>query len=210
MKTLICIPAMDMVHTAFMKSLLGLRIVGQATYSIRCSSLIYDSRNSLVKEALENGFDRILWLDSDMVFDPDLMERLSARLDEGMDFVSGIYFKRKAPIRPVIYKDIGYYKDGENYTPAAITYDDYPKDSVFPIKGCGFGCVMHTTALAKKVLDKYGLPFSPVMGFGEDLSFCGRLTELGIPMWCDSSIKAGHVSQGIVTEENYTGGGADA
>lgn len=210
MRTLICIPCMDMVHTAFIQSILGLRIKGECTYSLRCSSLVYDARNSLVKEAVEKGFDRMLWFDSDMTFQTDTLERLSARLDEGYDLVSGIYFKRKAPIKPVIYKDLGYYKQGDAYTPAAICYEDYPKDSLFEIKGCGFGCVMHTVELAKKVLDKYGLPFSPVQGFGEDLSFCGRVTELGVKMFCDSSIKCGHVSQGIVTEADYIGGGENA
>ena len=206
MKTLICIPCMDMVHTAFLQSLLGLKLVGECGYSLRCSSLIYDARNSLVKEAIERGFDRMLWFDSDMTFNKDTMERLSARVDDGAEIVSGIYFKRKAPIKPVVYKDIGYYKDGNNYTPAAIGYDDYPKDSYFECKGFGFGCVMHTVDLAKRVVEKYGLPFSPVMGFGEDLSFCGRLTEIGVKMMCDSSIKCGHISQGVVTEKDYERG----
>ena len=210
MKTLMCIPCMDMVHTAFMKSLLGLRPVGECGYSIRCSSLIYDARNSLVKEAIERGFDRMLWLDSDMTFETDLMERLSARMDEGLDIVSGIYFKRRKPIKPVIYKDIGYYKQGSNYTPAALSYDDYPKESLFEVKGFGFGCVLHSVDIAKKVQEKYGLPFSPVMGFGEDLSFCGRLTELSVKMWVDSSVKCGHVSQSVVSEEDYERGMHDA
>lgn len=56
-KTLICIPCMDMVHTAFMQSLLGLKIVGEASCSIKTSSLIYDARNGLTKEAVEGGYD---------------------------------------------------------------------------------------------------------------------------------------------------------
>ena len=151
MKTLICIPCMDMVHTEFMKSLLGMRRVGDTKYTISCSSLIYDARNNMARRAVREGFDRVLWLDSDMSFEPDLMERLSARLDEGLEYVSGLYFTRKAPVRPVLYKECGYYeKDGE-VSPVAIWYDDYPRESLFKVEATGFGGVMMTTALIEKV-----------------------------------------------------------
>lgn len=204
MKTLIAIPCMDMVHTEFMKSLLGMRRVGETKFMISCSSLIYDARNAMARKAVNEGYDRILWLDSDMSFDPDLMERLSAHLDDGKEFISGIYFTRKAPVRPVLYKECGYYDmGGGSVSPKAVWYDDYPKDSLFPIKASGFGGVMLTTELIKKVADQYGLPFAPMLGFGEDLSFCARATECGAELWCDSTIKMGHVGLGTITENVY-------
>ena len=203
MKTLICIPCMDMVHTEFMKSLLGMRRVGDTKYTISCSSLIYDARNNMARRAVREGFDRVLWLDSDMSFEPDLMERLSARLDEGLEYVSGLYFTRKAPVRPVLYKECGYYeKDGE-VSPVAIWYDDYPRESLFKVEATGFGGVMMTTALIEKVAGKFGLPFAPMLGFGEDLSFCGRVSQVGGEMWVDSTIKMGHVGLGTITEDVY-------
>ncbi len=72
MRTLICIPCLDMVHTEFMRNLLSLRIIGEAQFAIAQSSLVYDSRNILSVQAICDGFDRTLWLDSDMTFDPDL------------------------------------------------------------------------------------------------------------------------------------------
>ena len=204
MKTLICIPCMDMVHTEFMKSILGMRRVGETKITISCSSLIYDARNHMARRAVDEGFDRLLWLDSDMSFEPDLMERLSARLDEGRDFVSGLYFTRKAPVRPVVYQECGYYqKDDGAAFPVAVWYDDYPRDTIFEVAATGFGGVMMTTECVKKVADKFGLPFAPMLGFGEDLSFCGRATQAGVKMWVDSTIKLGQVGQGTITEEVY-------
>lgn len=204
MKTLICIPCMDMVHTEFMKSLLGMRRPGETRFTISCSSLIYDARNTMAKMAVKNDFDRVLWLDSDMTFDADLMERLSARMDEGKEFVSGIYFTRKAPVRPVLYKECGFFDMGEGAVmPKAVWYDDYPRDSFFQVAATGFGCVMCTTDLIKRVGEQFGLPFAPMLGFGEDLSFCARAAELGTELWCDSTIKCGHVGQGTITEEVY-------
>lgn len=205
MKTLIALPCMDMVHTVFMKSLMGMNRVGQTGFAFSCSSLVYDARNTLAKQAVIEGYDRVLWLDSDMDFEPDLLEKLSADMDEGRELVSGLYFKRKAPIKPVIYKSLGYYKneDESGVTPVAVSYEDYPKDSIFPIAACGFGGCLVSTDLIKRVGDKFGLPFSPIMGFGEDLSFCSRVTDLGVEMFCDSRVKMGHVGLGSITEEVY-------
>lgn len=208
MRTLIAIPCMDMVHTTFLKSVLGMDRVGECRFSITCSSLVYDARNSLAKQAVTEGFDRILWLDSDMDFQTDLLKRLSADLDEGRDFVSGLYFKRRAPFVPVVYKELGYYHSEEldEVSPIAVSYTDYPRDSVFPVAGAGFGGVLMKTEIVKRVGDKFGLPFSPIMGFGEDLSFCMRCKDLGIELYCDSRVKMGHVGLGTITEETFLKG----
>ena len=76
MRTLVAIPCMDMVQTSFMKSLLRLMSVDETQISFRVSSLVYNSRNQLAAEAISQGYDRILFLDSDMVFQPDLLIRL--------------------------------------------------------------------------------------------------------------------------------------
>lgn len=210
MKTLVGIPCMDMVHTEFLKSILQMRKVGECQFTLTCSSLVYDARNTIAKKAITEGFDRLLWLDSDMSFDPSLMERLSARLDEGYDFVTGLYFTRKAPVKPVLYKECGYFEDPDgSVRPVAVWFNDYPRDGFFEIQGCGFGGVMMTTDLIKKVVDKFGVPFAPMLGFGEDLSFCGRVQETGGKMWCDSSIKMGHVGLGTITENIFLSQGGD-
>ena len=56
---------MDSCPTDFLRSLLGLEIVGTAQFTFAQGSLIYDSRNKLCSIALENDFDRVLWLDGD-------------------------------------------------------------------------------------------------------------------------------------------------
>ena len=203
MKTLIAVPCMDMVQTRFFHCCMDLRYVGDIEFSLTESSLIYNARNELAGKAITEGFDRILWLDSDMTFEPDLMEKLSARLDTGMEFVSGLYFKRRQPVAPVVFKACGSYeRDGQEYTFAA-TYDDYPEDTVFEIAACGFGGLMMTTRLVKEVWEKYGYPFSPILGFGEDLSFCCRVNRLGIKMYCDPGIKLGHVGYKTFDESDF-------
>lgn len=203
MKTLVAVPCMDMVQTSFMNSLLRLMSVDETKISFRVSSLVYDSRNLLAGEAVSQGYDRILFLDSDMVFQPDLLIRLSKDMDEGRDYVCGLFFRRKPPYKPVIYKDLHYHRDGLKLDMKLEPYLDYPQNEIFEVAGSGFGAVMMTTELVNKVGDKFGYPFSPEMGFGEDLSFCWRVKQLGIPMYCDSSVRVGHVGMGTISEETY-------
>lgn len=199
MKTLIAIPCMDMMHTEFVRALVSLRIMGQAEISFGMSSLVYDTRNMFSRKAVSEGFDRVLWLDSDMTFSSDLFNRLSARLDEGREFVSGLYVSRKPPIRPVIYKSFSA-EEGR-----ADCFEDFPKDSIFEIAGAGFGAVMVTAGLIDRIGQKFGYPFSPVLGLGEDLSFCRRAREVGAKLFCDSSIKLGHVGFREFTVEMMEG-----
>lgn len=203
MRTLVCIPCMDLVDTDFMRSLLQMRPVGEMNFAITKSSLIYDARNILAAQAITGGYDRTLWLDSDMVFERDLMERLSKLLDDGADLASGIYFSRGAKTRPVLYDGCGIFEvDGKKQNIASIYYD-YPENSVFDIEACGFGGVMVKTKLLNDVRERFGLMFSPIGGFGEDLSFCMRAKVVGAKMVCDSTIKMGHMASKIVTEETY-------
>ena len=206
MRTLICIPCLDMVHTTFFKAIMSLQRVGDVQFGMTCSSLVYDARNILAKRAVKEGFDRVLWFDSDMDFPSDVMKLLSARLDEGLDFCSGIYFSRKAPVKPIVYQKVGYYHDDEHdeVTPSAIPYYEYPRDQLFECEGVGFGIVMHSVKLLKDVGEKFGLPFSPILGFGEDISFCMRARQLGYKLYCDSSIKAGHIGYGVIDETHYS------
>lgn len=189
MKTLIAIPCGDQCSTDFLRCLLAMEKAGDVQITFAQGSLVYDARNKLCKTALDGGFDRVLWLDSDMVFNPDLMNRLSAHLDAGLEIVSGLYVTRKKPIKPVVYEDMGI-KDGKPY---ATPIKDYPKDTAFEVEAFGFGAVMMTADLIGRIGKKFGLPFSPVLGFGEDLSFCARAKDVGARLVCDPTIQLGHV-----------------
>lgn len=200
MKYLVAIPCMDMMHTQFVSSLVAMPLFKETEITFGANSLIYDTRNQLAEKAIQGGFDRVLWFDSDMTFKPDTAHRLAARLDEGIEFCTGLYMTRKKPIRPCLFKKL------EANPPKAEFYDDYAKDSLFEIQACGFGGVMMSVDLIKRVGEVFGAPFSPILGFGEDLSFCFRVSMLGMKMYCDSSIKLGHIGFHEITENTYLKG----
>lgn len=206
MKTLIAIPCMDTVYTDFFSSLLKLEPVGEIEYKIVSGTLIYDARNQIVQYAVESDCDQVLWLDSDMVFEPDLLQRLNDDVAEGRDFVTGLYFSRRRPIRPTIFQEctIMEIEDGKKL-PLAAHYHMYPRDDIFEIAACGFGSVLTTKKLLQEVTRQFGqMPFAPALGFGEDLSFCMRVQQAGLKMYCDSRVKLGHISRTPIREENYT------
>lgn len=203
MSTLIAVPSMDTVPVQFCDSLFRLRKPAGTAYAIKSGALIYDARNTFVANAIAQGIDRILWLDSDMVFAPDTLEKLSADMDAGMDFVSGIYFKRHLPTMPVIYKTLEYGVKDSAVQASAEGYLDYPQDTIFEIQGSGFGCVLTKTEILKAVWEKHGPPFDPMTQIGEDLACCVRLKEMGVKMYCDSRVKLGHVGVRIYDEGVY-------
>ena len=192
MKTLIAIPAMEQMHSWTVQCLEKLRRVGECDTEFIIRMQIDMARNVLAQKACEGGYDRVLWLDSDMTFEPDLMERLDADLEQGWDIVTGLYFKRTFPLEPVIYSCLS---EGK-----ADTYWDYPKDSLFEVAGCGFGGVLMRTEVLRDLSEP---PFLPFLHLSEDLSFCVRMAEKGRKIACDSRIKMGHMGTIVFSEKLY-------
>ena len=196
-KYLIAVPCLDNVPVAFVAALTALKRIGPTKHSFLSNSLVYDARNALAQEAIDTGADRILFIDSDMYFKPDMMERMAQDLDDGANVVSGIYFTRRFPTQPCIYKAV-------DMTGKTEVYTDYPKDKLFQIAGCGFGAVMMNTDVLKAVSNTHGKPFNPMPGIlGEDLAFCYRARDLGYKIFCDSRIKVGHVGTFVYTEYEW-------
>ena len=199
MKVLVAIPAMDSVPTQFAWSLATLQKEQNTIVAFQISSLVYTARNELARGAIKMGADFVLWLDSDMVFEPDTLKRLLKDYEEKKgDIITGVYYRRVPPFTPVLYDEF-------NVTDEAVTWKETRdvKDDFFEVEGCGFGCVLMPTGALFDVYEKYGQPFDPISGSGEDLSFCWRARQLGYKIVCDPSIQPGHVGHQIITKEFY-------
>jgi GT2 family glycosyltransferase len=205
MKTLIAIPCMDYLEADFVECLLRMRPVGDVEIRLLKGSLVYDARNQITRYAIEKGgFDYILWLDSDMTFEPDLMERLLADIEGAEDgrrkmAVTGLCFARRPPFKPCIYSRLDVKQEGNLITPVSENYWEYPRDSVFEVEACGFACVLMRMDMLE-AMGIYGVPFFPVAGLGEDLTFCWRARKLDMKFWCDSRLKIGHIMRVPVDE----------
>lgn len=193
-KVLIAVPALDTMPVQTAYCMLSLKRDCPSKYSFIVRASCQDARNMLAAEAVNTGADRVLWIDSDMAFEPDLLQRLSADIDAGWDVVSSICFKRQLPLVPVIYKTL------DRGTSQAEPYRDYPQDTIFPIAACGFGAVMTTTDVIRRIGNN---PFDLVGHLSEDLSFCVKATEVGARIACDSRVKVGHVGLITYDEDMY-------
>lgn len=203
-KILIAVPCMDMVSARFAQCLATLKKMNSCTVSFLINSLIYDSRNKLAGYAIEMEADYILWLDSDMVFPADTLERMMKVLDEHeeIDILSGLYFRRGYPFSPVLFKKL---EINEKNECIFEDYDSIPKQ-LCEVAGCGFGCVLMRADclldMASKQ-DEIGMWFSPMGNVGEDVAFCIRAREMGYKIYCDPDISLGHMGYAPVTAEFY-------
>lgn len=202
-KILIAIPCMDMVSARFAQSLSTLKKTEHCVVSFLINSLIYDSRNKLAAYAVEEEFDYILWLDSDMVFPPNTLERMMKTLDEHpeIDILNALYFRRGAPFTPVAFDVLDINDKGEcNF----VDMTEVP-EGLKEIAGCGFGCVLMRTDCLIDLAAKYGHNtwFTPLGNVGEDCSFCIRARNEGYKIFCDPTIPIGHMAYAPVNGSVY-------
>ena len=198
-KTLIAVPAMDSVPTQFAQSLAMLQKVDQTAISFNIGSLVYSSRNELTKRAIEMGADYVFWLDSDMTFDPDTLQRMHETLEkENLDILTGLYFRRVQPFSPVLFKTLEPTENGFTWS----EFTEIP-EGLFEVAGCGFGCVLMKTEVFVDVFFKHQHFFDPILGTGEDLSFCWRARDCGYKIICDPSIPLGHVGHQVITRSFF-------
>lgn len=184
MKLMVAIPTLDFIHWNFAKSLVGLtqrldKLDIDYDICFKGGTLVYLGRDELAAEAINSHYTHVLWLDADMVFNPDVFEKLLA---DDKEVVSGVYHSRHAPYQSNMFLDIR----------APIRVTNYPEE-VFEIDGCGFGMILVETKVLHEIYRKHGYCFQPEVGLGEDLSFCKRAKLAGYKIWCDPNVKAGHI-----------------
>ena len=186
MKLLIAIPAFDYIHTEFVKCLTALvQRLDRDGYNVDVKfitgTLVHVARDKLAYHAISNEYTYVLWLDSDMVFDDELLYDLQF---SHKDFVTGIARSRRWPYTSCLFSDIGQVQ----------RIDDYPRDT-FKVAGCGFACVLIKTEILNAVRERFKTCFLPTPELGEDLAFCERATECGYDIWAEPAVKVGHIGQ---------------
>lgn len=197
MRLLIGVPTLDFMHTEFVKSMTALimRLKDERIpfdLEIISGTLVYFARDNIASKAINNDYTHVLWLDSDMVFTPDILDDLKFC---GQQFVTGIYHARRRGHQSCIFKSI-------DITQGIERFDKYPNQT-FQIAGCGFGCCLTATEILKAVQETEGSCFTPIKQYGEDLAFCLRATKLGYKIWCEPSVVCGHIGHLTVYPEDY-------
>lgn len=194
MKLLIGVPTLDFLHFEFVQSLTNLIMkLGRegVWFEVKfiTGTLVYAARDKIACHAINNDFTHVLWLDSDMVFQDTIVEDL---MFSGEEFVSGRFNARRKPYVSCQFSKL---------VPLE-RIDNYPIDT-FRIAGCGFGCVLTSVDVLRDVQIHNQTCFLPTAGFGEDLAFCVRATELGHKIYCEPTAVVGHVGHITIYPEDH-------
>ncbi|MGQ9370415.1 hypothetical protein [Azospirillum sp. ST 5-10] len=153
-------------------------------------SILPDVRHRLVAEAMHREATHLLWWDSDIVAPFDCIQRL---LRHNLPVVACNYPRRAGlPTIPTAYVD------GEDYTGPLYTPDD--ADGLVEVSHAGMGLMLTDM----RVYDAVDMPFfcfqhtpgTPRV-IGEDVYFCRKLREAGIPVMVDQVLSRGieHVGE---------------
>lgn len=140
-------------------------------------SLIHDNRNWIVKNT---SADRLLMVDTDMVFTPEDFERINKTMDEtGADIVGAAYRS-------------GYFPHKWNIFDTNLERIEALPEEPFEVGGLGMGfTLINRKAMAGEA------PFDPIMDanqrHGEDVSFCIRARDRGLLVLCDPKVLPDHL-----------------
>ena len=158
-------------------------------------SMLPEVRHRLVAEAMKWGATHALWLDSDMMFPRDTLQCL---LRHNLPIVGANYPRRQKPCIPTGH--LGNQNGGMLWT-------EEGDNSLVEVKHLGGGVML----VDMRVYDALELPFfmfevtENKLGLrGEDVYFCMKAKEAGIPVFCDQELSQhiGHIGEYVYTNQD--------
>lgn len=184
---------------------------------------IASGRNQIAGDFIDRTDGEWLWfIDTDMGFAPDTVDRLAVSADPatrpvmgGLCFAlrrkeRGDFYAERFSIQPTVYTYLEL-ADEVGFRPMF----DYQRNAVIEVSGTGAACLLIHRGALEKVRAQYGDAwFDPIVHptgnkgrprtFSEDLSFCVRLQAVGIQPHVDTSVKTTHEKGGLfLDEETY-------
>lgn len=177
------------------------------------------SRNLVVKAFLdETDAEWLFWVDTDMGWRPDALDRLLAAADPikapmvgglcfglyptGYDGMGGLRFN----VTPTMFVISRRVKDG---APVYSPMPTYPEDTVTQVHATGSAFLLIHRTVLEKVRAEHGdhwydqLVDGDGEVLGEDISFCLRATALGTPMYVDTGTPTTHHKHLWIGEDDF-------
>src|SRR3990167_10149358 len=143
---------------------------------------VHQSRTNIVRTALKNDITHLLFVDSDMVFEPDALNIL---LEKDKDIIGANYNMRKFPLTSTIKihdeKGVKIYE---------------PKSDMFECYAVSTGFMLIKMDVFKKIPTPwfaYEFDEKGDMKTGSDIWFCKQARKAGYKIYCDPTIQVGHI-----------------
>lgn len=139
------------------------------------------SREKLRVYALENGYDYVLWLDTDTI--PVVMDSIQLMLDKKKDVISGLYFYKGTKQSVIIDKE-------------TLTNMSYAKieelvktGEIIQVWGFGFGILL----MSRSALEKFSFDYKyKYENWSEDFIACELLEKANVERWFYARIVCKH------------------
>lgn len=161
---------------------------------------VADLRDDAVLVAMKGEYSHILFLDADMVWPVDVLDKMLRHHQRGI--VSGLYHLKAWPHWPVALKNATWNAADQNYD---YVYDEHAHAGDTMLRSeqlVGMGCTIVPVDLFaryERPWFKYQVDGEGASTITEDVYFCQQALALGCPIWLDPSVECGHVSQQPVT-----------
>jgi cellulose synthase/poly-beta-1,6-N-acetylglucosamine synthase-like glycosyltransferase len=196
MRVAICIPARGQmeVTTAFDLTMMAAYMAGKKNIDLNVytsqGTLIFDQRNSLVRTAVDEKCDYILFIDADMRFPKTTLERLLAHKK---DIIGVNATTRMMPPKPTA-RNIQINEDGSVDWLEVLSNKE---KGIGKVDAIGCGVMLIKTSCLKNIPQPYFYFEQLLKGklLGEDIYFCIKAKDAGIDTWVDHdlSMEIGHV-----------------
>lgn len=196
MRVAICIPARGQmeVTTAFDLTMMAAYMASKKNIDLNVytsqGTLIFDQRNSLVRTAVQEKCDYILFIDADMRFPKTTLERLLAHKK---DIIGVNATTRMMPPKPTA-RNIQINEDG---SVDWLEVFSNKEKGIGKVDAIGCGVMLIKTSCLKNIPQPYFYFEQLLKGklLGEDIYFCIKAKDAGIDTWVDHdlSMEIGHV-----------------
>lgn len=177
------------------------------------------NRNRFVRDSVAAGADYLFFMDMDMSFPADTLEKLFEVISDERPIVSGMYFLKYPAYTPVmgryvdwnddllpykeVYDKLGFvHPDGRQLAMwRAFTYFD--KTTPFKADVIGLGCVLMKADIFRKMQEPekgwFYYTDDPREGYkqftmDEVMPLCAQLAKNNIPIWIDPRVQCGHIT----------------
>jgi hypothetical protein len=201
MSLVVLVPAATTIEPECDASLHKLRAKGVKVRVFRGASAIDRARSLMAHEALRDGFDKLLWVDADIAFDPEDVDRL---LEADKPFVCGLYPKKGSRhlsshalpgTREIVFGEQGglleilYAASGFTLVDASV-YEGIRTKLALPTCNAHFDepFVPYYQPLIKDT------PEGPWY-LAEDFAFSERARQAGFPVFADTRIRLRHIGR---------------
>ena len=162
--------------------------LGRLGYKVRLEVqkgfYVHNYREDIVQRTLQSEATHLMFIDADMTFLPAAIPTLIQR---GLPIVGAPYVMKTPPHSNIIKR-----LEGDKI----VGWGHKMPTEPFRCLSVGTGFMLiDVTAFSKIEPPYFRIELEGVHMIGEDVSFCRRMNQAGVEVWCDPTIPIGHIGE---------------